>query len=669
MAEEYLILHGWQNHRPEGHWQRWLAGELESRGARVRYPQLPEPDEPVLDDWIAALEAELRETDPASLTVVAHSLGCLLWLAYAARRAAGGGDGPAARRIVLVAPAAGTVLRGIPEIAAFAPTLDCEAARAALAASVAERGVVVAGTDDPYCPRAPSTPTRGRSTSTSSRSRAAATSRSTTATARSRWCSTSRRAERMPRPGVIGAGNGAVEWCGELRHRARRPPHERSSSRGSATTSVRPGSRWPRSRRSGVRMPRPHCIGASACRRDGCSTRGARPTGHPQTSRPSRSCSCSASRCPRRKPRTRCPRSASAARSSSDSWDDRHRVDTSGAGAAGEHATDGARPADGAAASVRALLDLRPYAFSDARGDGHWWILSDLGEVALGHALGEQHVLGVGGASLTLAGLMVPTPARTVLDLGTGCGIQAMHASRFAERIVATDISERALRLARLNVELNGIDGVEFRLGSLFEPVAGERFDRIVSNPPFVITPRAPGVPEYEYRDGGLVGDAIVEAVMRGAAEHLEPGGIAQLLGNWEVRDDEDGLRARPRLGRPARPLDRRARGAAHHRVRRDVDPRRRHAPRHAGVRSALRRVARRLRASRRARDRVRLRAAAPAGGRRGRQAARSDSPAPSGSTARSARTAAASAPISPTASTRTTGRRGSTTRRSPRRD
>lgn len=194
------------------------------------------------------------------------------------------------------------------------------------------------------------------------------------------------------------------------------------------------------------------------------------------------------------------------------------------------------------AASVRPLLDLRPYAFVDARGEGHWWILSDLGEVALGHALGEQHVLGVGGASMTLSGLMLPMPVRTVLDLGTGCGIQAMHASRFADRVVATDISERALRLARLNAALNGIEGVEFRLGSLYEPVAGERFDRIVSNPPFVITPRAPGVPEYEYRDGGMVGDGIVEAVMRGAAEHLEHGGVAQLLGNWEVRDDEDGL-------------------------------------------------------------------------------------------------------------------------------
>jgi hypothetical protein len=57
-----------------------------------------------------------------------------------------------------------------------------------------------------------------------------------------------------------------------------------------------------------------------------------------------------------------------------------------------------------------------------------------------------------------------------------------------------------------------------------------------------VITPRESGVPEYEYRDGGMVGDGIVEAVMRGAAEHLEHGGVAQLLGNWEVRDVEDGL-------------------------------------------------------------------------------------------------------------------------------
>ncbi|HSP76343.1 MAG TPA: methyltransferase, partial [Cryobacterium sp.] len=194
----------------------------------------------------------------------------------------------------------------------------------------------------------------------------------------------------------------------------------------------------------------------------------------------------------------------------------------------------------GETGTVRPLLELRPYSFVDAHGAGSWWILSDLGELALGHPLGESHVLGVGGASLTLSGLLIPTPVDSALDLGTGCGIQAMHASRHAGRVVATDISARALELAALNAELNGIGNIEFRLGSLFEPVAGERFDHIISNPPFVITPRVPGVPAYEYRDGGLVGDALVEAVVRGAADHLTQGGVAQLLGNWEYHAGRD---------------------------------------------------------------------------------------------------------------------------------
>ncbi|WP_420362910.1 methyltransferase [Curtobacterium aetherium] len=191
---------------------------------------------------------------------------------------------------------------------------------------------------------------------------------------------------------------------------------------------------------------------------------------------------------------------------------------------------------------VAPALDLRPYAFVDDLGAGSWWIASDLGELALGHAISEEHVLGIGGATTTLSGLQVPVPVRRVLDLGTGCGIQAMHARRFADEVVATDISTRALDIARFNAQLNGIDGIEFRLGSLFEPVAGERFDRIVSNPPFVITPRREGVPAYEYRDGGMVGDALVETVLRGLADHLVPGGTAQLLGNWEYRWGSDGL-------------------------------------------------------------------------------------------------------------------------------
>lgn len=185
---------------------------------------------------------------------------------------------------------------------------------------------------------------------------------------------------------------------------------------------------------------------------------------------------------------------------------------------------------------------VRPQEFADPAGTDEWWIASDLDESTVAGPLPEDHVLGVGGASLTLAGLQLPGSAARVLDLGTGCGIQALRARRYAERVTATDISRRALRFARLNALLNGVEAIDLREGSLFAPVEGEQFERIVSNPPFVITPRVAGVPSYEYRDGGLVGDALVESVIAQVGGHLAPGGVAQLLGNWETRDGVDGL-------------------------------------------------------------------------------------------------------------------------------
>lgn len=205
------------------------------------------------------------------------------------------------------------------------------------------------------------------------------------------------------------------------------------------------------------------------------------------------------------------------------------------------------RPEAGAAQeSIAPLLDLRPYTFVDTQGVGSWWIASDLGEAAIGGPLPADHVLGVGGASTTLSGLMMQSPVDRALDLGTGCGIQALHAARHARHVVATDISRRAIGIARLNAELNGVDNIEFRIGSLFEPVAGELFDQIVSNPPFVITPRIPpgrqALPLYEYRDGGMVGDDLVASVLRDAKAHLSDGGTAQILGNWEYRGSADAL-------------------------------------------------------------------------------------------------------------------------------
>ncbi|SDR67478.1 class I SAM-dependent methyltransferase [Agrococcus carbonis] len=190
-------------------------------------------------------------------------------------------------------------------------------------------------------------------------------------------------------------------------------------------------------------------------------------------------------------------------------------------------------------------MTIRPHRWRDAGGEGEWWIASDPDELAGVRPLPDDHVLGVGGAARTLAALLPPVtdaPAGDALDLGTGCGVLALHLRRRAARVVATDVSERALAYTRLNAALNGVDGIETRLGSLYEPVADERFDLVASNPPFVITPRAEGVPAYAYRDGGRTGDALMHEVVAGAAAHLRPGGHARLLGNWESTRDEPGI-------------------------------------------------------------------------------------------------------------------------------
>ena len=208
-------------------------------------------------------------------------------------------------------------------------------------------------------------------------------------------------------------------------------------------------------------------------------------------------------------------------------------------------------------ADVRPLALVRPQSYADESGTGQWWIASDLDEAALGGPLPEDHVLGVGGASLTLAALQLPTPAERGLDVGAGCGIQALRARRSVAHVTATDISPRALAFTRLNALLNGVDGIDVVQGSLFDPVAGQRFDRVVSNPPFVITPRVADIPAYEYRDGGMVGDDLVAAFIGGVGEHLAPGGIAQLLGNWESRGGAAGLdRVRAWIDASPVPLD-----------------------------------------------------------------------------------------------------------------
>ena len=144
-------------------------------------------------------------------------------------------------------------------------------------------------------------------------------------------------------------------------------------------------------------------------------------------------------------------------------------------------------------------------------------------------SMSSDHVMAVSGSSMFLSHLTIRTPVAAALDVGTGTGVQALLASRHADRVVGTDPNPRALRFARFNALLNDVDSVEFREGSLFEPVGDERFDLIVSNPPFVVSPDS----EYLYRDSGGPGDEISRDVVRGAAEHLAPGGTASILVGW----------------------------------------------------------------------------------------------------------------------------------------
>ncbi|MET9429830.1 class I SAM-dependent methyltransferase [Streptomyces sp. NPDC003036] len=194
---------------------------------------------------------------------------------------------------------------------------------------------------------------------------------------------------------------------------------------------------------------------------------------------------------------------------------------------------------------IRATVDVRPYGGPEGED---WFIVSDLGCAvggaggASGH--GEGVVLGVGGASTTLAGITVRTPVAAALDLGTGSGIQALHAAQHATRVTATDLNPRALGFTRLTLALSGAPEVDLRTGSLFEPVESESYDLIVSNPPFVISPLASGMGDpgarLTYRDGGMGGDDLCRTLVQQAGDRLNDGGYAHFLANWQHVEGED---------------------------------------------------------------------------------------------------------------------------------
>lgn len=138
-------------------------------------------------------------------------------------------------------------------------------------------------------------------------------------------------------------------------------------------------------------------------------------------------------------------------------------------------------------------------------------------------------VMGVGLTTELLARAAYP-PLRvdSVLDLGCGGGVLALLMARAAERVVGTDFNPRAVAMAKVNSALNGIRNVEFREGDWFSSVAGERFDLIVSQPPFL--PQRADEARVTFMHGGARGDETAHRLAPEMKDYLTERGVGFLL-------------------------------------------------------------------------------------------------------------------------------------------
>ena len=141
--------------------------------------------------------------------------------------------------------------------------------------------------------------------------------------------------------------------------------------------------------------------------------------------------------------------------------------------------------------------------------------------VFAGDVVSEDPVMYVGRDSVGLVKAAPRTGSESHLDLCTGSGVQALIAARYAGRVVGVDLNARALRFARFNAALNGVNNVMFYEGDLYEPVSGQRFQSITANPPFVPSP----TDHLAFRDGGANGEEVLQRIIRDAHRYLEKEG------------------------------------------------------------------------------------------------------------------------------------------------
>jgi len=169
---------------------------------------------------------------------------------------------------------------------------------------------------------------------------------------------------------------------------------------------------------------------------------------------------------------------------------------------------------------------------------GELLLATDWGPATPSAGTPPDYVMGFSPSTLTLARMTVRRPSPSALDVGSGSGLQALLAAAHCERVVATDLNPRAVRVSRFNAALNEMDErVQCVEGDMFAPVAGQRFELVVSNPPFVVAP--PGAHMFMSGAGGAL-DGVCAGIARSAPRHLAAGGWCQFLANWAVVRGQD---------------------------------------------------------------------------------------------------------------------------------
>jgi SAM-dependent methyltransferase len=190
-------------------------------------------------------------------------------------------------------------------------------------------------------------------------------------------------------------------------------------------------------------------------------------------------------------------------------------------------------PASAAGLVEAGLLERvdRGLGFSSPLQITPWLGLRLAHDVWRGGPVAPGHVLGGNPSAETLARATIRRPVTSTLDLGAGGGSQALLAARHSERVVAVDINPRAIFYANVNARLNGFSNVECREGDLFDAVEGERFDLIVANPPYIISPDE----RLLFRDSSKEEGGVARRIVRRLPAFLEDSGVGHVLCNWAV--------------------------------------------------------------------------------------------------------------------------------------